>query len=368
MTRPGVIALAALIFLLPAALRAEGEEILPVSDATSDEGPADAAAQDALPELPAASRAEPATSLPEAVRPSIRAWVDRKKINLGETVRLMVAIRRRPDQELRLPMDVSFGKLDLLDKTVKTTQEEGGWKKDLYAFNLIALVPGAVEIPPLRFGGITKSGDVVYLDTNGVLLTVVDPTAGKVDAKIKDVTPVVKVYEKNLLLLYFLGAVAVVFLVLALVWYLARNWERWHPRAPLAPPPPRPPEETAYEKLRALRAAIPLDRDSKKKWYIDLSEVMREYLANRFDFDGLESTSEEIIEFMKMRKTVGVTQAELWKFLVSCDMVKFARVVPPVDEALRIVDATTLRQEASRDDAAPAPQAGAVVTTAGRSG
>jgi hypothetical protein len=360
MKTPVAITLTALTVMLPAVALAEGEEIQAASDAASDAGPADAAEPEALPELPPQVLAEPATSLPEQVRPSIKAWVDGKKVELGEVVHLKVSIRRRPDQELRLPMDASFGKLDLLDKTSQTTQEAGGWRKDLYTFNLIALTPGFIEIPPLRFGGVTKSGDIIYLDTNKILLTVTDPTAGKADLKIKDVAPVVKVYEKNYLLLYLLGAVAGILLFMALVWYLARNWERWHPKALLAPPPPRPPEEVAFEKLQALRAAWP-DRESKKKWYFDLSEVMREYLANRFDFDGLESTSEEIIEFMKMKKTVGVTQAELWQFLVTCDMVKFAKVVPPdaedremLDEAGRIVEATTPKQEAPRGAAAQA--------------
>ncbi|MFH1438484.1 MAG: BatD family protein [Pseudomonadota bacterium] len=323
--------------------------------------PADAAA--GPPGLPAEAMGEappalpppeppPPVTLPEAVRPTIKTWVDHRELGLGEVVRLTVEIRRKPEHEFHLPGEVTFGQLDLIHKSLDTVDEkEGGWKKDTYTFDLIALTPGKAQIPPLKFGGVTKAGEILELESRKIELTTKDPTAGAKEPQLREAAPTVKVYEKNYLLLYFFAVLAGVFAVIALVWIIARNWEKWHPKAQIAPPPPRPPEEVAYEKLAALRGKLPEDLDDRKIWYVDLSEIMREYLANRFDFDALESTSEEIIESMKMKKTVGITQAELWKFLVACDMVKFAKYSSSndedkelVDEAFNIVKVTTPRK------------------------
>jgi hypothetical protein len=356
-----VMILAALLVPAAAAGQSAADSAAEAAAETADDAAVDAGEPDSASVLPAPLppppevEAEPASSLPKAIRPKITTTVDKRRLGLGESVALEIAIRHKADQKYHLPQNADFGNLDLLHKSVDAVKEEGGWVKEVFKFELIALEPGHLEIPSLRFGGVTKTGDVVYLESKPVGLDVRDPTTGKPDARLKAAAPTVKVYEKNYLLLWFLGIMAGVFLVIALVWYMARNWERWHPRAPLAPPPPRPPELVAYEKLQELRSRMPDERESKKIWYVDLSEVMREYLANRFDFDALESTSEEIIEVMKMKKTVGITQAELWKFLVNCDMVKFAKHASSgdedretLDEAFRIVHATTPKREEER--------------------
>lgn len=351
MKRASIIFLA-LLFAVPSRFAAAQTGDTGSEADASEDAAADELQEEAVKEKAAEEKIESASKLPVSIRPTIKTILDKRTVGLGEVVHLTVSIRRRPDHEFHLPQEVSFEKLDLLDKKVETLEKEKNWKTDQFSFKLIALEPGLAEIPPLRFGGVTKSGDVVYLETHKIEVAVRDPTTGQVEAKIKDVADVKKVYEKNYMLLYLLGVLAGVFLIISIVWYMARNWEKWHPRAPLAPPPPRPPEDVAYEQLRALETRPPVDEESKKKWYFDLSEVMRLYLANRFDFNALESTSEEIIKVMKMKKTVGITQAELWKFLLGCDMVKFAKYRGPaeedkeiIEEAFGIVDVTTPRRE-----------------------
>ena len=111
----------------------------------------------------------------------------------------------------------------------------------------------------------------------------------------------------------------------------------------------------ALEKLDALREDGMPDGGAKKGWYIELSEIMREYVGGRYGFDGLESTTEEIIVEMRGRKTAGLTQAELFRFLNECDLVKFAKYSPSeaddelaIDEAYRIVEVTTPEKPTAR--------------------
>ncbi|MBW2261648.1 MAG: hypothetical protein JRG91_06705 [Deltaproteobacteria bacterium] len=287
--------------------------------------------------------------IPEALRPSIKSWIEGgSEIGLGEAVVLRVVVTRRPADRIHLPADTSFGTLELVDKVMETREGEGGRVIDDYSLTLLALEPGETQIPGLEFGGVLEGGDVVHLDTHARKVKVTDPTAGAKDDVPKDIAPVVDVYQEDYTILYVSGGLLVLVLLVLLVRYLVMNWTKWHPMAALAPPPPRPPDEVALEKLEALREGGMPEKGLKKAWYIELSEIMREYVGGRYGFDGLESTTEEIIVVMRGRKTAGLTQAELFRFLNECDMVKFAKFSPgtgedetALSEAFRIVQVTT---------------------------
>jgi len=287
---------------------------------------------------------------PAGADPTIKSWIEGggDDVGLGGTLVLHVVVTRRPGDRVLLPADTSFGTLDLVDKKLETRERKDGRVVDDYRLTLIALVPGETQIPALSFGGVLEGGRVIHIDTPARRIVVKDPTAGAKDEAPRENAPVVDVYQEDYTLLYVLGAILGAGLIAFLVRYMLRNWDRWHPVAALALPPPRPPEDVALEKLQALRARGWPEARAKKGWYIELSEIIREYVGGRYGFDGLESTTEEIIRVMRGRKTAGLTQAELFRFLNDCDMVKFARYVPPesedetaLGEAFRIVQVTT---------------------------
>ena len=63
-----------------------------------------------------------------------------------------------------------------------------------------------------------------------------------------------------------------------------------------------------------------------------LSHVVRAYLGGRYTFDGLETTTDEMLMQLKTHgASLGFTQ-EVGQFLGRCDLVKFAKVEPDGDE------------------------------------
>ena len=60
-------------------------------------------------------------------------------------------------------------------------------------------------------------------------------------------------------------------------------------------------------------------------WVDRLSDVMREYLGNRFDFDGLESTTDEIISRLRRLTRYQALLPEIIALLGECDLVQFAK-------------------------------------------
>ena len=320
----------------------------------------------------------PISSVPEARRPAIESWIEGspKEVGLGETIVLRVVVTRGEKDTVHLPSGTSFGPLELIGSKVETRRDDSGRVVDDHRLELIALTPGKAEVPAFAFMAVLDGGDVVELDVPARGIVVKDPTDGAKDPELRDIVPPVDVYQDDYTLLWVLGAIAVLVLLVLLVRYMVLNWARWHPRAAEAAPPPRPPEEIALEKLHALKAEGEPGPDRKKQWYIRLSEILREYIGLRYDFNGLESTTEEIVHILRGRKTHGLTQAELFRFLNDCDMVKFAKYLPTsgeddlaIGEAFRIVQLTTpeAKRQAPPGEGAGPPGGGSRASAGGAS-
>jgi hypothetical protein len=106
--------------------------------------------------------------------------------------------------------------------------------------------------------------------------------------------------------------------------------------------------EIAYEALSALNKKGYLHSGLIKQYYIELSDIVRRYLENRFAIRAPEMTTEEFLHTVKNNKTLSYEHTNILKdFLSHCDLVKFAKYHPLEDElsksfelAKRLVDET----------------------------
>ncbi len=95
--------------------------------------------------------------------------------------------------------------------------------------------------------------------------------------------------------------------------------------------PTRPAWETAFEALDALREDALLEADAHLEFHMRLSEILRVYLGARFGFLALEMTTTEIRYALHgIPERAGEYQEEIVRVLSEMDMVKFARVIPPI--------------------------------------
>jgi hypothetical protein len=113
------------------------------------------------------------------------------------------------------------------------------------------------------------------------------------------------------------------------------RWLSRRPKLAPPPPPPRPPWEIAVSRLAELRRKKQrMIEEGKAAQFVDeVSDVVREYLGGLFGFDGLETTTDEMLGLLRARSAkVGLLQ-EVGAYLRRCDLVKFAKVEPDQDEA-----------------------------------
>jgi hypothetical protein len=155
---------------------------------------------------------------------------------------------------------------------------------------------------------------------------------------IRDIKPPLEIPNGWEWLWWTLGALVVVTLLL-LAW---RYFLKRMTRVSIAPPVPA--HIRAKQKLEEALALI----SQPKEFCILVSDTIRFYLEDRFDFRAPERTTEEFLRELSATDLLTVEQKEsLGKFLESCDLVKFAKYEPGENElrelhslAVRLVEET----------------------------
>jgi hypothetical protein len=140
----------------------------------------------------------------------------------------------------------------------------------------------------------------------------------------------------------WLGWTLGVLAVLAILWFAWKWWQKRRSQIPVAPPVPA--HVRAKQKLAEALALIA----QPKMFCILVSDTVRVYLEERFDFRAPERTTEEFLHELQDTDLLAAEQKEkLGEFLEGCDLVKFAKYEPGEPElrglhssAMRLVEET----------------------------
>lgn len=127
-----------------------------------------------------------------------------------------------------------------------------------------------------------------------------------------------------------LALLLLLLLAAAVLWYLRRR--RARQPAPVAVAPLADPRTEALRTLDAARRSGALQQGDLKRFYSDVSEALRTYLAALEPQLGLDLTTTELEAALRTRGLDGAT-AELRRVLHSADLVKFARREPSLATA-----------------------------------
>ncbi len=194
-----------------------------------------------------------------------------------------------------------------------------------------------LTLPPLPVAVARKNGDLATVCTHPHIITVEDPIANTPDPFPQpNPTPEPQREEwtalEEALKWIGMGVLVGVALLLMVRWWRAR------PQPLPPPPPPRPPWEIALEKLARVRAENLLEQDRQGEHFDRVSDAVRAYLGERYGFDGLESTTDEILGSLKKRGASATAFSEVTSFLSECDLVKFAKLEPTPEQCEKILE------------------------------
>jgi len=143
--------------------------------------------------------------------------------------------------------------------------------------------------------------------------------------------------------------------IIALVVFFWRWWQKRRSQIPVEPPVPA--HVRAKQKLEEALALIA----QPKSFCILVSDTIRSYLEEQFNFRAPERTTEEFLYELQATDLLLPEQKEsLGKFLESCDLAKFAKYEPGEPElrelhgsAVRLVKETEPKAEPPPLDSRP---------------
>ena len=208
-------------------------------------------------------------------------------------------------------------------------------------FILEPYLPGTYTIPPLTIlYQETKDGaEENKLTTEEVQISVrsflPDDTG---DLQIKDIRPPEELPLDIIRLLWLAGSLLSIF-ILAIAGFIYWRKTRAKKEEVIIQ---KSPDEIAFKELDTLLAEDLLARGKVKLFHLRISDILRSYIENRFGLKAPERTTEEFLSELTQdvqiqKALLGDHKRLLGEFLNQCDLVKFAKHEPSIEESGKTV-------------------------------
>ena len=262
----------------------------------------------------------------------VKAELDSQQILIGDQINLDLSLEFNLETPVAWPSftDTITGQIEIVQSSIPdTVKKETGETVIHQRFVITSFDTGFIVLPPIDF--IFNNDSSNMLSTEPLLIFVSDIPV-EMEADIKEIKEPYDVpFNWKKWLMYGLIILVVLGIVIAAI--LLIKGRKQKPVEVLArPKPKRPAHEIALEKLEELRQKKLWQNDKTKQFYIELSDITREYIEFRFDVLALEMTSDETIFALKRDGLPELQLAPLKKLLQMADLAKFAKYTPVANE------------------------------------
>jgi hypothetical protein len=256
--------------------------------------------------------------------------VDTTAVKIGEQLNYTLQIKADSTAQVLFPETPVFAPFELLESFPVDTLKAQSHYLYTKKYALIQFDSGDYFLPQqqVMVDGFSKIAALIPIRVN----TVEVDTLKQNLYDIKPLTAVEKDYAA--LISRILWGLAIGLLLLGMLYtYLFQKRKKELKAREL------PPFERAIEELKALENERLTKQEEFKAYYSRLTEVVRRYLEEEAKIDALESTSEELLSKLILRKDAGSldldnnTLKSLRTVLQNADLVKFAKSLPEVHTA-----------------------------------
>jgi hypothetical protein len=295
-----------------------------------------------------AARADAKRELPKELVPQIAiALAPDKGLVTGDVLTVKLSVKAKPGVDVAVP-EQSFAPFELLDRKAHSEQVNGE-QRHSFALTFLALEPGKHTFPGIKLRVVGPHGELGDVTTEPRPVEVASLLANEPNAEPKPATRPVIVMEDDYTLAWIGGGILFAAAVAGATLLISR-WLKRRPKPVAPPPPPRAPWDVAIEKLLQLereKEAL-LAAQKAEEFVAGVGDALREYLGRRYGFDGLESTTDEVLRTLERIRPHKLSLSGVSLLLEQCDLVKFARAAPDLatcddlwNGALGLIRATT---------------------------
>lgn len=285
-----------------------------------------------------------------AQQTGITAEPDTNIILIGQQVKVSVSITAADQDFVSFPIltDSLGSGLEIVKQTEWDTISKNG----NYTFNKVVNITswdsGYYAVPPIP----TVINNDTFMSNPfliGVATVPLDTTNAIADIKGIATDPLtwkdyLDAYGKYLLWVWLVAA------ILGLTIYLTQRFKK-KPAPIVEIKPEIPAHVIAFGRLKQLEDEQLWQNNQIKKYHVGLSEIVREYIENRFNIPALEQTTEEIMHSLRLSELSEEQKRTTRKLLMLTDLVKFAKESPLASEneqvlkdAYNLVESTKIIQ------------------------
>lgn len=276
---------------------------------------------------------------------------DTTRILIGDQINFTVTVEQPSNMSLKIQgfKDTLIKNIEIIKGPFIDSAKAGDGKVKIISKYLItSFDSGYYQVNPVYAETATANGlkrfysDYARLEVTKYRISPADSTA-----KIYDI---VGPYKAPVTFDEILPWILLLLIVAAIVWFLVRYFRNRKKDIveETAVVNPDPAHVIAFRELEKLRAEELWQKGQVKYYYTRLTEILRQYLENRYRVYSLEMTTSETLD--ELLRT-GFKKDELFSLLrdvlTAADLVKFAKYVPGNDEhelnyqnSWKFVDAT----------------------------
>ncbi len=260
------------------------------------------------------------------------AWskIDSSSIMIGQQVNMELGINLPEQYKVSWPLilDTLSANIEVLKQGKIDTIKQNGALRLIQQLTITSFDSGYFAIPSQEFKFANAQDTAVKTTSTGDLyLQVYVPEVDTSQAIKPIVGPIAEPYTFSEVLPWILFGLLVVVLIVLLVMYLKRRRQK-QPLFERRQKPELPPHVLAINKLEELRLAKVWQSGKLKQYHSELTDIIREYLDNRYHFDAPEMTSDEILEILRKEQVNKEILSKISGVFFLSDMVKFAKAQP----------------------------------------
>ncbi|WP_420603708.1 BatD family protein [Flagellimonas sp.] len=262
----------------------------------------------------------------------ITSTIDTTSIKIGEQIQYTITVETDSLNVVHFPEGQTFSPLETVEAIMQDTVKNDNKVILQRVYALTQFDSGAYTIPAQR---IAINEQPFFTDS--FRIQVADVVVDTTKQKMFDIKPLIEVEKSNAKIWK-----AILWILLALLiigglvyWFFLR-------KKPLTEEEKEallPPYDRALLELKKLENSKYLIHDEYKKYYSELTDIVRSYLEEDVNVSALESTTGQLITKLEMLKDSGElnldddTIIQFQKILQTADLVKFAKSKPPTSIA-----------------------------------
>jgi uncharacterized RDD family membrane protein YckC len=256
-----------------------------------------------------------------------------EEIYVGTPLEVTFEVTHLADTKVHFPNPI-FLAMPLKLVTQTQTQEENprGVFRESFTLQLTSFRTGKQTIPSFDVPYIVGE-ETFSLQTEPISFQVGSRLANELNPTLREPGPPLLIYHRNWLLLWTMfGLAAMAFTVLGTLLAIRIFGVRYAHQP--QEEPSRPAHEIAFERLEELENGEWKATGDFKLFFFELTEILRQYLDNRYRTGALAETTTELLAEMEQLAPVGLSLDSLRELLSQSDLIKFARSSASESEAI----------------------------------